>query len=203
MRWYRSAFAAAALVAAIAGTLGAGSADAAEPEKAIFAGGCFWCMEEAYEKVPGVLSVVSGYSGGEVDNPTYQQVSSGGTGHFEVVEVEYDPDAVSYKQLLDIFWHNIDPLDARGQFCDKGSQYLSAVFVANDAEKQLAEASKAEVEQQLGEKAATPILPETTFYLAEDYHQNYYETNSARYHFYKFGCGRPQRLEELWGKPAA
>ena len=192
-----------ASAALAAGMLGAGGAGAAEPEKAIFAGGCFWCMEEAYEKVPGVIAAVSGYAGGEVENPTYRQVSSGGTGHYEVVEVEYDPDQVTYEQLLDVFWRNIDPFDARGQFCDKGSQYLSAVFVASDEERVLAEATKAEVEAEFDMPVATEILPEPVFYTAEDYHQNYYKTTSARYNFYKFGCGRPQRLEELWGKPAA
>jgi peptide-methionine (S)-S-oxide reductase len=192
-----------ASAALAAGMLGAGGAAAAEPETAIFAGGCFWCMEEAYEKVPGVIAAVSGYAGGEVENPTYRQVSSGGTGHYEVVEVEYDPDQVTYEQLLDVFWRNIDPFDARGQFCDKGSQYLSAVFVASEEEQALAEATKAEVEAEFDMPVATEILPEPVFYTAEDYHQNYYKTTSARYNFYKFGCGRPQRLEELWGKPAA
>jgi peptide-methionine (S)-S-oxide reductase len=153
--------------------------------------------------VPGVLSVVSGYTGGTVANPDYHQVSAGSTGHFEAVEVEYDPDKISYAELLDNFWKNVDPFDPIGQFCDKGSQYLSAVFVANDDEKALAEAKKAEVEKQFSQPVATQILPEATFYPAEDYHQGYYQTNSARYKFYKFGCGRPQRLEELWGKPAA
>ena len=192
-----------ASAALAAGMLGAGGAAAAEPETAIFAGGCFWCMEEAYEKVPGVIAAVSGYAGGEVENPTYRQVSSGRTGHYEVVEVEYDPDQVTYEQLLDVFWRNIDPFDTRGQFCDKGSQYLSAVFVASDEERVLAEATKAEVEAEFDMPVATEILPEPVFYTAEDYHQNYYKTTSARYNFYKFGCGRPQRLEELWGKPAA
>jgi peptide-methionine (S)-S-oxide reductase len=197
---YARILASATLAAAM---LGAGGAAAAEPETAIFAGGCFWCMEEAYEKVPGVIAAVSGYAGGEVENPTYRQVSSGGTGHYEVVEVEYDPDQVTYEQLLDVFWRNIDPFDTRGQFCDKGSQYLSAVFVASDEERVLAEATKAEVEAEFDMPVATEILPEPVFYTAEDYHQNYYKTTSARYNFYKFGCGRPQRLEELWGKPAA
>ncbi len=186
-----------------AGMLGAGAAVAADPETAIFAGGCFWCMEEAYEKVPGVISAVSGYTGGKADDATYRRVSSGATGHYEVVEVEYDPDQVTYERLLDVFWRNIDPFDARGQFCDKGTQYLSAIFVANDRQRELAEATKAEVEAEFSMPVATEILPEQTFYPAEDYHQNYYKTTSARYNFYKFGCGRPQRLEELWGEPAA
>jgi peptide-methionine (S)-S-oxide reductase len=192
------AFAAAGLLAAL---LGAGSAAAAE--KAIFAGGCFWCMEEAFEKVPGVSSVISGYTGGHVDNPDYHQVSAGGTGHFEAVEVTYDPAQVSYADLLQDFWHNVDPFDPRGQFCDKGSQYLSAVFVANEAEKELAESTKAEVEKRFGMPVTTQILPEQVFYPAEDYHQDFYKTNTAHYKFYKFGCGRVQRLEEIWGKPNA
>jgi len=159
-------------------------------------------MEEAFDKVPGVSATISGYTGGTVENPTYEQVSSGGTGHYEVVEVEYDPAQVTYGELLDAFWHNVDPLDGRGQFCDKGTQYLSAIFVANDEERQLAEASKAEVAEQLDMPAATGILPAATFYPAEDYHQDYYQTNSAQYKFYKFGCGRAQRLEEIWGEPA-
>jgi peptide-methionine (S)-S-oxide reductase len=180
-----------------------GAAFAAEPEKAVFAGGCFWCMEEAFEKVDGVTGVVSGYAGGEVDNPTYQQVSSGGTGHYEVVEVEYDPDRVTYEQLLETFWRNVDPFDARGQFCDKGSQYLSAIFYADEEERQLAESTKEEVAARFDMPVVTEILPADTFYLAEDYHQDFYKTNSARYNYYKFGCGRDQRLEEIWGKPAA
>ncbi len=199
MGWFARGLAAIALAVALAGAVGAAGA----AERAHFAGGCFWCMEEVYEKVPGVLSVVSGYIGGEADEATYTKVSSGATGHFEAVEVEYDPERVSYAELLDVFWRNIDPFDARGQFCDKGTQYLSAVFAGNDGERQLAAARKAEVEDGFGKPVATQILPEQTFYPAEDYHQDYYKTNSARYQFYKFGCGRPQRLEELWGEPEA
>jgi peptide-methionine (S)-S-oxide reductase len=173
------------------------------PKTAIFAGGCFWCVEEAFDKVPGVLETISGYTGGEVDQPTYKQVSSGGTGHYEAVEVKYDPAKVSYEQLLDAFWRNIDPFDARGQFCDKGSQYLSAVFVADGEERAAAEASKAKVEEQLKQPVVTEILPQTAFFPAEDYHQNFYQTNPAHYKYYKWGCGRAQRLEEIWGKPAA
>jgi peptide-methionine (S)-S-oxide reductase len=192
---------AAALASSVA--LLSGAAPAAEPEKAVFAGGCFWCMEEAFEKVDGVRTVVSGYAGGEVDNPTYQQVSSGGTGHYEVVEVEYDPDQVTYEQLLETFWRNVDPFDARGQFCDKGSQYLSAIFYADKEEQRLAESTREEVAARFDMPVVTEILPAGTFYPAEDYHQDFYKTNSARYNYYKFGCGRAQRLEEIWGKPAA
>jgi len=186
----------AALLAAAPG------AAAAEMETAIFAGGCFWCMEEAYDEVPGVSAVVSGYAGGEVENPTYKQVSSGSTGHYEVVEVEYDPGQVTYEELVEVFWRNVDPFDDRGQFCDKGSQYLSAIFVKDDEERKLAEATKEEVAARFSMPVSTEILAESVFYPAEDYHQDFYKTNSARYKFYKFGCGRVQRLEEIWGKPA-
>ena len=200
MRKAGSAMLAAALAGASAWAI---DVAAAEQKTAVFAGGCFWCMEEAFDAVPGVVETISGYTGGEVDNPTYEQVSSGGTGHYEAVEVKYDPAKVSYEQLLEAFWRNVDPLDARGQFCDKGSHYLSAIFAAGDEEKALAEATRAEAAEQLKMPVVTEILPQQTFYAAEDYHQNFYETNSARYKYYKFGCGRVQRLQELWGEPAA
>jgi peptide-methionine (S)-S-oxide reductase len=192
----------AAALSALASLAMIGGA-AAEQKSAVFAGGCFWCVEEAFDKVPGVVATTSGYTGGSIENPTYEQVSSGGTGHFEVVKVDYDDAKVSYEALLDVFWKNVDPFDARGQFCDKGSQYLSAVFVAGDAEKALAEASKTDVAAKFNEPIATPILPAATFYPAEGYHQNFHVTNAARYKFYKFGCGRAQRLQEIWGDPAA
>ena len=179
------------------------AAFAAEPASAVFAGGCFWCMEEAFDPVAGVTATTSGYAGGATENPTYEEVSSGSTGHYEVVKVDYDPEKVTYEQLLETFWKNVDPTDERGQFCDKGSQYLSAVFVGNDAERQLAEATKAEVEAELKAPIATAVLPAGAFYPAEDYHQNFYQTNSARYKYYKFGCGRVQRLQEIWGAPPA
>ena len=172
-------------------------------EQAVFAGGCFWCVEEAFDAVEGVTETVSGYTGGSVENPTYQQVSAGGTGHYEAVRVTYDPSQVSYEELLDTFWHNVDPFDARGQFCDKGSSYLSAIFVADEEEQRLAEASKQEVEQQLKKEVVTEIKPAATFYPAENYHQDYYQRNSFSYKFYKWNCGRVQRLEEIWGpKPS-
>jgi peptide-methionine (S)-S-oxide reductase len=178
------------------------STSPASAATAVFAGGCFWCMEEAFDEVPGVSATISGYTGGSKENPTYQEVSSGSTGHYEVVQVEYDPAQVTYGELLETFWRNVDPLDERGQFCDKGSQYLSAIFVANDQERQLAEATKAKVAEQLDMPIATQVLAAQTFYPAEDYHQDFYKTNAARYKFYKFGCGRAQRLEEIWGEPA-
>jgi peptide-methionine (S)-S-oxide reductase len=160
-------------------------------------------MEEAFDKVPGVTATISGYTGGEADNATYEEVSAGNTGHYEVVEVEYDPAKVSYEALLEAFWHNVDPFDARGQFCDKGSQYLSAIFVADEAERTLAEAAKAEVAEQLKMPVVTEILPAEAFFAAEDYHQNFHEKSAAHYKYYKWGCGRVQRLEEIWGEPAA
>ncbi|AOS97117.1 Peptide methionine sulfoxide reductase MsrA 1 [Microbulbifer aggregans] len=168
-------------------------------QTAVFAGGCFWCMEPPYDKLDGVLKTTSGYSGGKVPNPTYEQVSGGGTGHAEVVQVTYDADKISYSQLLDVFWKNVDPLDGGGQFCDRGDQYRSAVFYGNAEEKRLAEASKQRVEQQLGKRVATQLVPEATFYPAEGYHQDYYQRNPVRYKYYRFRCGRDQRLEEVWG----
>ncbi|WP_237066440.1 peptide-methionine (S)-S-oxide reductase MsrA [Microbulbifer guangxiensis] len=168
-------------------------------QTAVFAGGCFWCMEPPYDKLDGVLKTTSGYSGGKVANPTYEQVSGGGTGHAEVVQVTYDADKISYAQLLDVFWKNVDPLDGGGQFCDRGDQYRSAIFYGNAEEKQLAEASKQQVAQQLGKPVATQVVPEATFYPAEDYHQDYYQRNPVRYKYYRYRCGRDQRLEEVWG----
>jgi peptide-methionine (S)-S-oxide reductase len=170
--------------------------------KAYFAGGCFWCMEEAFESVDGVLWVFSGYMGGNVANPTYEQVSAGRTGHAEAVEVTYDPTKVSYQQLLEAFWRNVDPLTPNAQFCDHGSQYRSAVFYATDEEKRLAEASKAAIEQtkQFPAPIVTELVPASTFYQAEDYHQDYYKKNPFRYKYYKYNCGRAKRLEALWGK---
>jgi len=200
MRKAGSVMLAAALAAASAWAI---DVAAAEQKTAVFAGGCFWCMEEAFDAVPGVEETISGYTGGEVDNPTYEQVSSGDTGHYEAVEVKYDSAKVSYGQLLETFWRNVDPFDSHGQFCDKGSQYLSAIFVAGDEERAQAEATKAKSAELLKSPVVTEILPQQTFYAAEDYHQNFHETNSARYKYYKFGCGRAQRLQEIWGEPAA
>ena len=171
--------------------------------KAYFAGGCFWCMEEALEKVEGVLSVTSGYMGGAVANPSYEDVSAGRTGHAESVEVVYDPAKVSYQKLLDAFWRNVDPITPNAQFCDHGSQYRSAVFYQTDEEKRGAEASKQAIEQsrRFKEPIVTQIVMASQFYPAEEYHQDFYKKNPVRYKFYKYNCGRAQRLEELWGKP--
>ncbi|AWF83526.1 peptide-methionine (S)-S-oxide reductase [Microbulbifer sp. A4B17] len=177
--------------------------DSSNIRTAIFAGGCFWCMEPPFDKVDGVLETTSGYSGGHVKNPTYEQVSSGGTGHAEVVQVKYDANKVSYSDLLNIFWHNIDPFDAGGQFCDRGDQYRAEIFYGNDEEKALAEESKKKVEAELGKKVVTQIKPAATFYPAEAYHQDYYQRNPLRYKYYRYRCGRDKRLEEVWGKASS
>lgn len=179
-----------------------GVLSASTSAKAYFAGGCFWCMEEVFEQVEGVSSVASGYMGGTVANPTYEQVSAGRTGHAEAVEVIYDPAKVSYQQMLEAFWRNIDPLTPNAQFCDHGSQYRSAVFYTSEEEQRLAEASKIAIEQtkQFPEPIVTELVPATTFYMAENYHQDYYKKNPFRYKYYKYSCGRAKRLEALWGK---
>ena len=171
--------------------------------KAYFAGGCFWCMEEVFEKVDGVLSATSGYMGGTVSNPTYEEVSAGRTGHAESVEVVYDPAKVSYQKLLDAFWRNVDPITPNAQFCDHGNQYRSAIFFRTDEEKRASDTSKQAIEQsrQFKEPIVTQIVMAPQFYPAEEYHQDFYKKNPIRYKLYKYNCGRAQRLEELWGKP--
>ena len=173
-----------------------------EEAEAVFAGGCFWCMEPPFDELEGVTATVSGYSGGHVKNPDYKSVSRGHTGHYEVIKVSYDPTLISYSELLDVFWRNIDPLDDKGQFCDKGSQYLSAIFVANEEERRLARESKQRLEQSEGlpGKIATKILALSRFYPAEEYHQDYYQKNPLRYKYYRYSCGRDKRLKELWGE---
>ncbi len=177
------------------------SAAGATLDKAYFAGGCFWCMEETFEKVPGVVSVTSGYTGGEKVSPTYQEASNGGTGHAEAIEVRYDPSRVNYGQLLEVFWHNIDPLTPNAQFCDHGNQYRSAIFYHGDEEKRLADASKLALSQSGRFKApiVTEIVVAEAFYPAEEYHQDYYLKNPVRYKYYRAGCGRDARLKQLWG----
>ncbi|MBI1397187.1 MAG: peptide-methionine (S)-S-oxide reductase MsrA [Betaproteobacteria bacterium] len=168
---------------------------------AIFAGGCFWCVESDFEKLPGVISAVSGYTGGHVANPTYEEVSAGGTGHAESVRVTYDPKKVTYAQLVDYFWHHIDPTVENRQFCDVGSQYRTAIFYENDEQRQVAEASKAALEQSGRFKHIyTQIVPAGPFYVAEKYHQDYYKKNPVRYHYYRYACGRDARVAEVWGK---
>ncbi len=169
---------------------------------AIFAGGCFWCMEPPYDNLPGVISTISGYTGGHTKNPTYEQTSAGNTGHTEAVQVRYDPGKVNYQTLLDVFWRNIDPLAVNRQFCDAGSQYRSGIFPANAEQRRLAEASKQRVAARFKQPVATEITDATTFYPAEEYHQDYYTKNPVRYKLYRFNCGRDARLQELWGKNA-
>jgi peptide-methionine (S)-S-oxide reductase len=180
------------------------SPPAVAKESAIFAGGCFWCEETAFEGLPGVISVTSGFDGGQVKNPTYEQVSAGGTGHAESVEVVFDPSRTSYEKLLEVFWHNVDLFDAGGQFCDRGSQYRSAIFYQGEAQKAAAEASKAKLEEQpqFKGKIATQIVPAGPFYRAEEYHQDFYKKNPIRYNEYRLGCGRDARLKQIWGAAA-
>ncbi len=173
-------------------------------EKATFAGGCFWCMEAPFDSLPGVVSVTVGYTGGELKNPTYEQVSAGGTGHAESVQIVYDPQKISYEKLLDVFWHNIDPTTADRQFCDTGHQYRTAIFYHTPEQRRLAEQSKAPLEKSkpFSGPIVTEIVPAGEFYPAEDYHQHYYKKNPLRYKFYRLSCGRDRRLKELWGEAA-
>ena len=173
-------------------------------EKATFAGGCFWCMEHPFDEIPGVVSVTSGYTGGLKKNPTYKEVSAGGTGHAESVQVVYDPARVTYEKLLSVFWHNIDPTAKDRQFCDSGHQYRSAIFYHNEEQRRLALQSKALLEKNktFKEPVVTEIVQATEFYPAEDYHQHYYKKNPIRYKYYRYRCGRDQRLKELWGSAA-
>ena len=170
--------------------------------KATFAGGCFWCMEEAFDKVPGVISTTSGYIGGHVKNPTYEQVSTGQSGHAEAVQVEYDPARVSYERLVEFYWRNIDPTQKDAQFCDHGSQYRSGIFYYDDEQKRIAEASRAALQKSkpFRGEIVTEITRASEFYPAEDYHQDFHTKNPVRYKFYKTGCGREARLQQLWGK---
>jgi len=170
---------------------------------ATFAGGCFWCTEADFDKVEGVISTTSGYIGGMVVNPSYEQVVTGRTGHAEAVEVVYNPAAVSYEQLLEVFWKNHDPLAKDRQFCDRGNQYRPAIFYHNDEQRRLAEATKQKYQARFQQPIQTEITAATTFYKAEEYHQDYYKKNPVRYQFYRFNCGRDARLEELWGKPGS
>ncbi|WP_415753222.1 peptide-methionine (S)-S-oxide reductase MsrA [Pseudomonas leptonychotis] len=211
--WRRRLLASAALI--LGGLLAAcepTAAQAPQPEVskptvensgvAIFAGGCFWCTEADFDKVPGVIETTSGYIGGHVDNPTYEQVSAGNSGHIEAVRVHFDPSKTNYAKLLEAFWPTIDPITANAQFCDRGSQYRSAIFYSNPEEQKLAAASKDALEKsgRLPAPVVTEILAASTFYSAEDYHQDYYLRNPLRYNYYRNGCGRDQRLEQLWGK---
>lgn len=183
----------------------AAETDAAALATATFAGGCFWCMEPPFDALAGVVSTTSGYTGGHVPRPTYEQVSAGGTGHFEAVRIVYDQNRIGYAELLDVFWRNVDPLDADGQFCDRGDQYRSAIFYESEEQRRLAEQSEAELQGsgRFDRALATAILPASSFYPTEGYHQDYYEKNPLRYKYYRFNCGRDRRLAELWGNEAA
>lgn len=177
-------------------------ARAAERGEAIFAGGCFWCMETAFEGQPGVQKVISGFDGGGEKHVTYEEVSSGTTGHAESVHVFFDPTKTTYAKLLDIYWHNVDPFSAEGQFCDRGHQYRPAIFWLDDAQRKAAEQSKRAVEAELKKKTVVEIVPATEFWDAEDYHQDFWKKDPARYYSYRAGCGRDARLRDVWGDKA-
>jgi peptide-methionine (S)-S-oxide reductase len=195
----------AALAAAFFGLAGGNAPEAAPPPRAakvaaaVFAGGCFWCTEADFDKVRGVVSTTSGYAGGRIADPSYEQVSAGGTGHYEAVRVVYDPTKVSFAQLVSHFFKTIDPLDGGGQFCDRGDQYRSAIFVANESERRIAEGTKGRAAKRLGKPIATQVVPAARFWPAETYHQDYYTRNPVRYRFYRFNCGRDGRLRKVWG----
>lgn len=195
---------AACAVLGLAITAPASIAQKAATETAIatFAGGCFWCIESDFDKVPGVLATVSGYTGGKTDNPTYRQVSRGDTGHREALQITYDPTKVSYAQLLTVFWHSVDPVDPGGQFCDRGVPYQTAVFAHDDEQRKLAEASRAQAMKDLGKKIFTPVETAAKFYKAEEYHQDYHNKKPLRYKYYRWNCGRNQTVEKLWGDKA-
>ncbi len=193
-----------AAVALSIGLTGAGSAQApsqpgpAKRATAVFAGGCFWCTESDFDKMPGVISTISGYSGGKTRRPTYEQVSAGSTGHIEAVKVTYDPRRISFPQLAARFLRTVDAADGGGQFCDRGSQYRSAIFVASPAERKAAEAAIRSASAQLKQRVATAVLPAAAFWPAEGYHQDYYRKNPVRFKYYRWNCGREQRLKALW-----
>ena len=192
--WMLAAFASQPLVAATGDELAV----------ATFAGGCFWCVESDFDAVPGVVETISGYTGGTVGNPTYKQVTAGGTGHREAVQIRYDPKQVSYERLLHVFWRSVDPTDDGGQFCDRGESYQTAIFVGSEEQRLLAEASREALEQSevLDAPVVTPIEMAGAFYPAENYHQDYYTKNSVRYRFYRFSCGRDSRVQQVWGDQA-
>jgi peptide-methionine (S)-S-oxide reductase len=203
----RSAAVAAVSLLAItqpSGPATARSLPRAEPATALFAGGCFWSMERPFDQLRGVVAVSVGYTGGHTKNPSYEEVSSGRTGHLEAVQVSYDPATISYEKLVDAFWHNIDPVSPDGQFCDFGPQYRTAIFYRDSAQRRVAEESKRQLEAsaRFGQPIATAIQPATEFYRAEEYHQHYYRKNPVRYNLYRVGCGRDRRLAEVWGPPS-
>jgi len=177
-------------------------ADDVNLQRATFAGGCFWCMEPPYDQVDGVIETISGFSGGHVENPSYEQVVRGGTGHLEVIQVVYNPETVNYERLLEIYWRNVDPFDGGGQFCDRGESYRPAIFVHNQAQKRMARESRQTVAERFDRRIAVTIEPFDAFYPAGDDHQNYYQKNPVRYKYYRWRCGRDERLEAVWGEAA-
>jgi len=202
MPWTLRAPLAALLAAATLAFAGPSPSRADATETATFAGGCFWCMQPPFENLPGVISTTVGYTGGQTKNPTYEEVSGGGTGHAESVEIVFDPARIRYEQLLDVFWHNIDPVSAEGQFCDRGHQYRSAIFYRGEEQRRLAEESRQRLDEskRFDRPIVTEIVAASAFYPAEEYHQKYHEKNPARYAFYRWNCGRDQRLRALWGE---
>jgi peptide-methionine (S)-S-oxide reductase len=208
MRAFVTGVAAATIALAAAGALGQQKEATMQAKNgqavAIFAGGCFWCMEPPYDELEGVLATTSGYAGGSKVDPTYREVVEGNTGHAEAVQVVYDPTKITYEKLLEVFWRNVDPLDAGGQFCDRGDQYRTAILVQDEEQRRLAEQSKQALEdsKRFDQPIVTEIVDAGDFYPAEDYHQDYYEKNPIRYKFYRWNCGRDQRLTKLWGEQA-
>ena len=184
------------ILAAFTGLVATAQAD---ESSVVLAGGCFWCMEKPFDKTEGVLDVTVGYTGGSAERANYKAVSADKTNHYEAIQVKYDPDKITYAELLKVFWPQVDPFDDKGQFCDKGTQYRAAIFHMNNQERDIALASKAEVEKQLAQPVVTAILPRQPFYPAEDYHQDYYKKNPLRYTFYRTRCGRDRRLQQVWG----
>lgn len=182
--------------------LAAGSASAKNIQTAIFAGGCFWCVESDFDQVKGVVETTSGYTGGTLNNPTYKQVTAGGTGHYEAVQIKFDADVVSYDQLLNAFWRSVDVTDAGGQFCDRGDSYRTAVFATTPMQAAKAEQSKSAAQGALGQKIVTPVLMAGTFFKAEKYHQDYHTKNPLKYKFYRTRCGRDKRVKQVWGDAA-
>ncbi len=194
----RKAF--AAFFTALTLTFSAAAAQAANIETAIFAGGCFWCVEKDFDGIEGVIKTTSGYTGGQTKNPTYRQVTGGGTGHYEAVHIEYDANVVSYQELVDAFWRSVDPTDAGGQFCDRGDSYRTAVFATTPQQAITAQASKAAAQKSLGQEIVTPVQMAGPFYTAEKYHQDYYQKSPIKYKFYRSRCGRDARVKKLWGQ---
>jgi len=202
-RFYRLFILMSVAAVSISGMAGVSAAET-KTETAVFAGGCFWCVESDFDHVPGVLETVSGYTGGTLENPTYKDVTAGGTGHYEAVKITFDPAKTTYANLLNVFWRSVNPTDAGGQFCDRGQSYTTAIFATTDEQKEIAKNSKIAVDQsgKLKSEIVTPILPASTFYAAENYHQDYANINPIRYNFYRTSCRRDATVESIWGDEA-